>query len=236
MARDLQRTNMSEDYEPSGLDEFASKRQRVTKDTGESESPVSAGWSIDKRPRVVSGDKPVRFSVPDDGEEVLVKMLESAPFLSFFQHWYATKEGRRAAVCIGKGCPLCAVGHQPKSSDMFNVIDLRDMSEDGGQPILKLWQCSADPAKAIKDMAENKRKSPINKGEFYWAVSKRKGKNNFNTYSFDLVKSDELGDWGIKPLTNEQINAIAENAYTKDIVKVPTKQDLVQIAEEYFGD
>lgn len=222
---------MSENYEPSGLDEFASKRRRVTKNTGDSEGPVSAGWSVDKRPSVVSGDKPVRFSVPDDGEEVLIKMVESAPFISFFQHWYSTKEGRRAAVCLGKSCPICALGHAPKSSDFFNVIRLSD-----GAPSLELWQCSADPAKAIKEAAENKRKSPINKESFYWAVSKRKGKNGFNTYSFDLVKSDELGDWGIDPLTNEQVNTIAENAYTKDIVKVPTRQDLLQIAEEYFGD
>ena len=230
MPRQLGNKVSEENYEESGLDEFASKRQRVTK-ADDSDGPVSAGWSVDKRPRVVSGDRPVRFTVPDDGEEVLVKMLESGPFLSFFQHWYSTKEGRRAAVCIGKSCPLCALGHQPKSSDFFNVIAFRDNG-----PVLELWQCSADPAKAIKVAADNKRKSPINKENFYWAVSKRKGKNGFNTYSFDLVKSDELGDWGVEPLANEQVNSIAENAYTKDIVKVPTKQDLVQIAEEYFGD
>lgn len=229
---------MSEEYEASGLDEFAPKRQRITKDVGGSDGPVSAGWSVDKRPPVVSGDRPTRFTVPDDGEEVLIKMVESAPFISFFQHWYMTKEGRRAATCLGANkdgeiiCPLCLRGDRAKSSDYFNVIRL---SSDG-QHELQLWQCSADPAKAVKDMADNKRKSPINKSEYYWAVSKRKGKNGFNTYSFDLVKVDELDDWGIEALTNEQINALAKNVYTSDIVRVNTKQELMQIAQEYFAD
>ena len=223
---------MSDEITPGGgLEEFA-PRTRVTKG-GEEDSPISAGWSVDKRPATKRGDRPVRLQVPDDGEELLIKFLEERPFASFFQHWIKTEQGRRAYVCLGKGCPLCARGDTPKSQDWFNVIEM-DSGEGNHQ--VKLWCCSADPAKAVKDRASKERTSPINRDGLYFAVSKRTGKNGFNTYTLDYVKEDELNDWGVVPLTKEKISEFEEKKYTRDLVKIPTKADLQEVAEEYLQD
>lgn len=227
MPRDLQRTKpAAEDTEAKGgLEEFAPRRRGV------SDSPVVSGWSADRQPAVAKGDRPVAFKVPDDKEEVLLAFLQDKPFASFFQHWVKVEQGaRRPYTCLGKGCPLCAVGDRPKPQDWFNVIEM------GDEPVLKLWYCSADPAKAIKARADKERTSPINKPGLYWAASKQKASNGFNEYSIDPVKEDELSDWGVAALTDEQLKTLTEKAYTADLVKIPTKADLEEVVDKYLQD
>lgn len=234
MPRDLNRTKPADEEGEGGLGQFAG-RQRVTKEVDN--SPIQSGWSADRRVQVNRGDRPTQFKVPDDGEEILIAFLEDKPFASFFQHWVKTDKGRRGYVCLGKGCPLCARGDRPKSQDWFNVVELVNSGVNVDLPRLTLWYASADPAERIKERADNKRTSPINKGGQYFAVSKRTGKNGFNTYSVDPVKEDELTeDWGVEPLTDVIKNGLAEKAYTAELVKPNTKPELQDIADEYFGD
>lgn len=237
MPRDLARTKPT-DSESNGLDEFAGNgRERVTKDV---DSPVQSGWSVERRVSVNRGDRPTQFKVPDEGEEILIAFLEDRPFASFFQHWVKTDKGRRGYVCLGKHCPLCARGDRPKSQDWFNVAEIvnSDLSNKGVDlPRLALWYCSADPAEKIKERADSKRTSPINKDGQYFAISKRTGKNGFNTYSVDPVKEDELReDWGVEPVGEQLRGVLTAKLYTADLVKPNTKPELQDIADEYFGD
>lgn len=212
------------EVEGGGLDEFA-PRQRAAAD-----SPVQRGWSSERTVTVNRGDRPTAFKVPEDNEEILLAFVEADAFATFFQHWVPTEQGRRPWTCIGKGCPVCAVGDRPKPQDWFNVIEM------GEEPVLKVWYCSADPAKAIKSRADNKRTSPINKDGLYFAASKKKASNGFNEYTVDPVKADELSDWGVEPLTAGQLAEFASKAYGPDLVKVPTKADLQEVVEKYFQD
>lgn len=226
MARSLTtRTKPDADVEAGGgLEEFA-PRQRPASD-----SPVVSGWSSDRTVTVNRGDRPTAFKVPEDNEEILLAFLQPQPFASFFQHWVKTEQGRRPWTCIGKGCPVCAVGDRPKPQDWFNVIEM------GEEPVLKVWYCSADPAKAIKARADNKRTSPINKPGLYFAASKKKASNGFNEYTVDPVKADELSDWGVEALTDAQLTEFEAKAYGPDLVKVPTKADLQEVVDTYFQD
>jgi hypothetical protein len=226
MARELTRTKpAADDVEAGGVEEFAPRTRPAP------EGPVVAGWSAERKVDVVRGDRPVAFKVPNDEEEILLAFLEEKPFASFFQHWVRVEQGqRRPYTCLGKGCPLCAVGDRPKSQDWFNVIEMAE------EPVLKLWYCSADPAKAIKARADNKRTSPINRAGLYWAASKKKASNGFNEYSIDPVKEDELSDWGVNALTEAQLKEFAGKAYTSDLVKIPTKADLQEVVDQYFQD
>src|SRR5258708_5185950 len=140
------------------------------------------------------------------------------------------KGQRRPFTWLGKSCPLCAVGDRPKPQDWFNVIE---MSEE---PVLKVWYCSADPAKAIKARADHKRTSPINRPGLYWMASKKMASNGFNEYSVDPIKEDELSDWGVTALTDVQIKEFQGKAYGPDRVQVPAKAELQEIVDQYFQD
>jgi hypothetical protein len=50
-----------------------------------------------------------------------------------------------------------------------------------------------------------------------------------------MVKAADLEEWGLTPLTSAQLAEFAETAYTEDIIQVPSKRDLVQIASEELG-
>jgi hypothetical protein len=230
MPRDLttRTKGTTDDVEATGggLEEFAPRARPA------SDSPVSSGWSVDKPVTVVKGDRPRQFKVPEDGEEILLKFLEDQPFAAFYQHWVKVDKGmRRAYTCLGKNCPLCAVGDRPKPQDWFNVIEMRD------EPVLGIWYCSADPSKAIKTRADNKRTSPINKDGLYWAASKKKASNGFNEYSIDPVKEEELQpDWGVAPLTADKLKEFSTNAYDSTRVPQSTKAELQEVVDEYFQD
>lgn len=240
MPRDLTRVKpeLPEDAKSSGLDEFK-PRERVTKEVSDS-GRIAPGWSSDARPKV-SLSKIPRFKVPDDGEEVLVKFLDDMPFAPIFQHWLLVEGQRRAYTCIfkapdsegegGQNCPLCDRGDKAKSSDWFNVVLL------GDTPELQVFYATGDPSAAIKERAEAKRTSPLTKDGLYFAVSKRKASNGFNTYSVDPVKEDELeADWGVKSLTPTQISDFNLNKYDSSLVKVLTSVELSEIARKHLTD
>jgi hypothetical protein len=231
MPRDLTRIKPSMETETAeSTTEATPRRSRVTKEAGS--SPISSGWSVDRRSPVTKGDKPDKFTVSDDGEESLIAFLESTPFASFFQHWILVDSRRQPRVCLGDDCPLCDIGDRPKSADYFNVILITS-----DEPKLQVWYATADPAAAIKERADNKRTSPLNKPGLYFAVSKRKAKNDFFTYSVDPVKEDELeADWGVLAITDEQISKLAEGAYTAEIVKVHSKSELRELAGKLAKD
>lgn len=215
---------------PGGLEEFAEERkERVTKEV---ESPIRPGWSADSKPASTrSASNVARFKVPDDGEEILIKFLDDCPFAPIFQHWILVEGQRRAFTCLGKECPLCDRGDKPKSSDWFNVVEL------GETPELKVWYATSDPAAAIRERAESKRTSPINREGLYFAVSKRKASNGFNTYSIDVVKEEELEkDWGVKSLSAEAIKQFQDNAYDGSLVKIHTKAELSELARKHLED
>lgn len=233
MARELTRTKpqLSEDAtdHPGGLEEFEPRTERVTKEV---EPALAGGWSSDQRPRSQGKAQAPRFTVPDDGEEVLIKFLEDKPFAPLFQHWVQTENGRRAYTCLGfTECPMCAKGDKAKSSDWINVVVL------GDEPALMVWYMSPDPASAVKERAQGKRTSPLDKDGLYFAVSKKKGSNGFFSYSVDPVKEDELEtDWGVKPLTDAQLDGFISNRYDSSIVRFHTLSELQEASRKYLED
>lgn len=233
MPRELNRTKpqLEEDTEhPGGLEEFAPRSGRVTKDV---EPPIAPGWSRQQRPKSANAVQIPRFAVPDDGEEVLIKFLEDMPFAPIFQHWVLADGGqRRAYTCAGfDDCPMCAKGDKAKASDWFNIVVL------GATPELKVWIASPDPSAAIEERATGKRTSPLSKDGQYFAVSKKKGSNGFFSYSVDPVREDELeADWGVKPLTQAQTDKFYTEKYDSSVVRVHTISELSEAARRFLSD
>jgi hypothetical protein len=50
-----------------------------------------------------------------------------------------------------------------------------------------------------------------------------------------MVKAADLAEWGLAALTPDQEAEFAETAYTEEIIQVPSKRDLMQIASEELG-
>lgn len=218
---------LTDDERDSGLSEF--KSQRVTKEV---DSPIKPGWSRQQRPRSAQATQVPRFTVPDDGEEVLIKFLDEMPFAPIYQHWIMTDQGRRAYTCAGfESCPLCARGDKAKASDWFNIVVL------GETPELKVWIASPDPSAAIEERATGKRTSPLNKEGLYFAVSKKKGTNGFFSYSVDPVRADELeADWGVKELTPQQIAEFGKQKYDSSAVRIHTVAELTEASRHLNTD
>ena len=216
------------------IEEFA-PRQRVTKEVdNDIDAILSSGWSSDKA-APARGDRPNRFTVPDDGTEVLIKFVEEVPFTSFYQHWIPTDVGKRPFACLVKDCPLCAYVDRPKSVDYFNVIELHA----DGQHELKLWMASPDPSAAIKEKKASKRSSPLNRDDLYFAVSKRAGTNGVPSYTVEVVKESDLADdWGRSPLSKEDIASYDGKLWTKDVAKnqVKSRDELKVLAAKFLKD
>lgn len=228
MPRDLQRTKTEvPEVKSGGLDEFKTK-ERVTKTVTDT-SFIKPGWAVGTNS---GGSKINVFKIENFDEEVLIKFLEPDAFAPLMQHWAMLDGGKRKAyTCIVKECPLCARGDTPKSSDWLNVIDMH-----GDEPELKLWYASPSPAGAIKQRADNKRTSPINKDGLYFVAYKVDTKNHIPEYHLDPVREDELDSWGAKPLTSEQIQKFESEKYTVDVVPIKSKLELEEVARSYFGD
>lgn len=230
------RTAARDVEEGAGLDEFKEGVGRVVKEVA-GDSVIGSGWSSDRKTPVIrrSGQGPERFEkiVPDGGTEVLVKFVEDSPFASYWQHWVQAGKKRRPYVCIIDDCPLCSLGLVPKPVDVINVIALEQDKDGNVTPKVYAWSMSADPAKAVRARAENKRTSPINKDQFYWAVSKETGDNGFNTYHVDLVKAADLqDDYGIDPLTDAVVAELSSKGYTEaDVAQRSTKRELQEVAD-----
>jgi hypothetical protein len=215
-----------------GLDEFKPETtsNRVTKEV---DLPIKGGWARTQRPRSTGGQQVPRLTVPNDGEELIIKFLDAIPFAAYYVHWIMTDNGRRPYTCAGfDDCPLCGRGDKAKSQDMLNVINL-----SADSPELVVWQASSDPAKAIEKRAEGKRTSPISKPGLYFSVSKEKGSNGYFAYSLDPVTSDTLEpDWGMKPLTDIQLAEFEKNKYDASVVRVHTISELNEAARYLVTD
>jgi hypothetical protein len=210
------------------------KRMESNFDQGKSEgsgrivktgsSAVAPGWASDRRPKGAKTGGSIRRFTLEKGEEVLVRFVEPDPFTSYWQHWI----NKVAYVCLINECPLCEIDDTPGPVDCFNVIK---MAESG--PEILLWQMSADPSNALKERMKSPRYSPVNRLNLYFAISKTSPDKGYPKYSIDPVKDTELQeDWGVEPLTQEQVDEIAKGAYTSDVVRERPRHELQELVNK----
>lgn len=169
------------------------------------------------------------FQVKD--KALVIAFLEDEPFDNVFRHWVETvddegKTKRLPKNCIGDDCPLCLRGHEPKPFLLFNVVDLADRTK------VLLWEASPEPAKRIEkrydDLAE--RNLSLNSPGVYFLVSKAKKSNGFTEYTVDRQREADLEELEIDPLSDEDIEALAEKLYDNSVIKYEPREDLEKFA------
>jgi len=188
-----------------------------------------SGWNAHRENRRAAFSK--EFMVPE-GQQQLIRFLDDEPFESYYRHWLRDrpKGERQTFTCIGEECPLCEAGDKPAFLVLFNVID---MLADGG-PMAKVWSTSPNPAGIIEEFALDKKYSPLNRADQYFAVSKKKGANGIFGYSVMPVKARDLPeDWdGLQPITAEQEEKLGTERRGSDYIRTDERSVLLKLAEE----
>ena len=69
-----------------------------------------------------------------------------------YQHWEKTFDGKlRKITCIGKDCPLCAIGHAPSARYQLKVLDKLDPED----PQAKVLETGAAVIRQISNYAND---------------------------------------------------------------------------------
>lgn len=172
-----------------------------------------------------------RLEVPEGGRKrKLIKFLEAEPITHYYEHWVPTENGKkRPYVCLGDVCALCGRGDRAKPVILWNIVDL----DDG---LVKVWVMSKDPAKKVEERYDEAAEAGKTLDDFnvYYAVSKKKGDNNFTSYKVDVVKRRDIEEDfpKLEPLDEDEINELELEEYDDSIVYIPSVADLQKVAEE----
>lgn len=236
-----------EDIEDTAAEEATeekpARRARRSADSDELEDDVKAlkanaskviqrGWGSAEK--VKSADSPFAQNLKVSENEQLVKFLEDDPYVSYRQHWINERQGQKSFVCISDlhedGCPLCDAGHRPSSRFAFNVA----LMNPGEDPILRSYEFGSRVIDQLKNFHQNPKTGPLTK--HYWAIS-RTGKKGSTQVSHQVVKERDLEEeWECAPITDKELADLRKSAYTSDILFIPTRKSLLEIAAEELGD
>jgi hypothetical protein len=184
---------------------------------------VRRGWGEASRTR--DSDSPYAQRLKYGQSPILIKFLEDEPFAAFHQHWI-DRQGQRSFVCLGDDCPLCEAGNRASAQFCFNVLEITP----GDEPRIRSFQFGPRVFDQVRNFHTDPRQGPISK--HYWAISKS-GEKSTSSTNFQMVRErDILDEWGIKPLTDDDINDLRRDAYTEEIIQIPTRKQLLEIAAE----
>lgn len=203
----------------------------VVEDAEDAPAPSGArvirrGWGAADAVKHADSPFAQRLRLLDD--PIIIKFLEDEPYASFRQHWIE-RSGQKSFTCISdidpKGCPLCDAGSRPSTRFAFNVVLLSSDSE----PSVKSYEVGPRVIDQLKNFHNDPRQGPLSK--HYWAVS-RSGKGATSATNHQLVKDRDLEEWGLDILTDADVKSLRGKAYGPDIIAIPSRKDLQQIALE----
>lgn len=187
---------------------------------------IRRGWGAAESVKNADSPYAQRLRVTED--PIVIKFLEDEPYASYRQHWIE-RSGQKSFTCIAdidpKGCPLCDAGSRPSTRFSFNVVLLSSDSE----PSIKSYEVGPRVIDQLKNFHNDPRQGPLSK--HYWAVS-RSGKGATSATNHQLVKERDLEEWELPSLAGDDIARFKKNAYGPDIIQIPSRKDLQQIALE----
>ena len=186
---------------------------------------IRSGW--EGVSAVKDADSPYATRLRIEDEPIIIKFLSDEPYASWRQHWME-RQGQKSFVCLGEDCPLCKAGNRPSKRHAFNVALLTE----GEAPALRSLEVGPRVIDQLKNFHNSERTGPLDK--HYWAIS-RTGKGATSSTLLQMVKAADLEEWNLSALTEAEAIEFNETAYNEDIIQVPTKRDLMQIASEELG-
>lgn len=224
-SRDESRRPSARGRNRRAFDEGAEEGRKATRRG--SRRAVEDGWDAVDKLKAESGFAE-NLKVPDD-DEIVIKFLDEKPYAGYREHWVQeAKSKRKTYSCLGpEECPLCVtLGHQPNSRILFNVVDM-----SGSDPTVKTWAMGTKLAEKIKALSQKPRTSPINREDRYWIISKT-GKGTSTEYNLEPISSDDLVDWDLDPLDEDEIEELMTQRSTKESIRFDSVEDLEELVEE----
>ena len=202
----------------------------VTAPTENVRKVIRSGWAAVDSMRSDDANYAVRLKTGAD--PVLIKFLEDAPYASWRQHW-VNRPGQKSFICRdgmdSNGCPLCDAGNRPRPLYAFNVL----LMERGEEPALRSYEAGTRVIATLRNFNDDERQGPLNK--HYWAVS-RSGTGPQTQYNHLLVKERDLKEeWNADPLEEAALEDNLKKAYTTDILRISTHDEMMTIVNEDVG-
>ncbi|MFE9834060.1 hypothetical protein ACFYP4_02755 [Streptomyces sp. NPDC005551] len=187
---------------------------------------VASGWGGHKSVASGGGSRDDIFQL--DKKPQVVKVLEDQPFAAYRQHWIPAKN--RSFVClkpIDGSCPLCDIGDKPNSSKtLFNIVEMSNPEK------VLVWQAGAIAAGELEDASEDDRWDGLSDPKLYFEVySKKKGDKT--EHKVNVIRSRDLpDDWDLDPLTAAETDALGDQLFDEDFVRIPTQEELEEVADD----
>lgn len=212
----------------------------VDEETGDEDSdeeaaviPISRGREQIKKNRPV-GEGGMAFFKWDE-EPQLVKFLSNEPW-AYDQHW-VTRDGKQSFPCMGKGCPLCAIGVKVSQKVVYPILNLTPPK--GEDPIVQTVEIGVTLEETLIAYDADKKTGPLDR--LWWSMSRTEGarsrgsRKKYN-YVFTPVKDRDLEeDWEIDLDEAEDAVDAAEIPDPDTVLGKWTRKALQEIADEAMG-
>lgn len=226
-------------YEDDEDDEIVVPKKQVRHDDEDDELPapkagarvIRSGWGAVEQAKNADSAFAQRLKLTED--PIIIKFLEDEPYATYRQHWLE-RPGQKSFTCIADidpsgDCPLCKSGNRPSTRFAFNVVLLSSDME----PLVKSYEVGPRVIDQLKNFHTDPRQGPLSK--HYWAVS-RSGKGATSSTNHQLVKERDLDEWNIDALDERDLKVLLKQAYTPDIIQIPSRKDLMKIVIEELSD
>jgi hypothetical protein len=214
-----------EDYDDESGDEESDEESAVI--------PISRGRAEVAKNRPVSESSLKYFRWDDESQ--LVKFLDNVPW-SYDQHW-VKRDGKQSFPCLGKGCPLCAIGVKVSQKIVYPVLNLTPPK--GEDYIVQSLEVTPTLDGTLEKYDTDKKTGPLTR--LWWSVSRTEGARSSGSrkkynYSFVPVKDRDLEeDWEIDLGEAEDAVDEAEIPTPKEVLGDWTRSQLQEIADEAMG-
>ena len=227
---------------PAPKDEPAPKKRRSSRDdeeTGDEDSdedfviPISRGHKEIKKNRPVAEASLAFFRW--DEEYQLIKFLSNEPW-SYDQHW-VTRDGKQSFPCMGKGCPLCAIGVKISQKIVYPILNLTPTK--GDDFLTQSMEVGPQLDDVLIAHDASSKTGPLDR--LWWSVSRTESAGSGTrrkkySYTFTPVKDRDLEeDWEIDLDEAEDAVAAAVIPEPKDVLGDWNRKQLQEIADEAMG-
>jgi len=223
-------TDASEEYDveetPGGVAALSDSsdvdqpHERTSKEqsTGRTSPTVRSGWGAPKQEQRDTVKAPyLKLSEKKGNEWVpngkhIVKLLTDEPSLNYFEH-YVNSTGKRY-ICPGQPCSLCKAGHRAGYRFMMNIVDM-EMPET-----VITWTFGNEVSQQLQAFAEDDITYPLNRENLYFQVYhiKVEGRQAPGTKVLPLKARDLQEDYGVEPLTGDELAELSESLYGDEIL------------------
>jgi hypothetical protein len=150
----------------------------------------------------------------------IVKILEGQPTARWKQH-YIPSQRPPFRYCLQEDCPLCDAGVKSSWNFLLSVVEMNDNTHE-----VRRWTFSWPVAEALKGFSDI---LDINDSERYFQLKHVKGTG---IQVIPLKARDLYEDYGVEPLTHEEISLLSETSYGEETIFTNTYDQLVAIARE----